>query len=67
MKGNEPMKTRIGELNELIVNEEQAIEGHLARIAETCDEDELAEEKQNVRESIRKLVMWGIELAGFLK
>jgi hypothetical protein len=49
------------------VNEEQAIEGHLARIAETCDEDELAEEKQNVRESIRKLVLWGIELAGFLK
>ena len=61
------MKTRIGELNELIANEEQMIDKHLARIANARDEVEYEDERQNVRESIRKLVMWGIELAGFLK
>jgi hypothetical protein len=61
------MRTRIDELNELIVNEEQVIDECLARIANARDEIEYADERQNVRDSIQKLVMWGIELAGFLK
>jgi hypothetical protein len=61
------MRTRIDELNELIVNEEQVIDECLARIANARDEIEYADERQNVRDSIQKLVMWGIELAGLLK
>lgn len=61
------MRTRIDELNELIVNEEQVIDECLVRIANARDEIEYADERQNVRDSIQKLVMWGIELAGLLK